>query len=349
MAKFATLFLSTILSVLFIVTASTKTEALTTYSAADVVKHNTTTDCWMSFSGNVYDLSSYLKSHDKYMDIRSWCGKDMTQDFMDKAGMGVDHKASSYSLLNAYIIGSLNTVATTVAPATVTPAVVAPTESHTEDEDLYSVEIEGDVMKTLTIKQIADMWGIDAETFLAQIISTYKFKNPYTINTVLGDMRVEYKFSPSQIKEIAEGIKTGEIAAVEVVNLKATPATSDTASKLAAGEPYNFGPIFFGTIIAYVASYLLAKSSFGLKHFTMPSFNFFWNTVLLICLIPSGIFGFYLILRYQFPALAQVDFDFLFWHVEGSIIFATISFAHLIQRIKQYILPVKLFSIKKTV
>jgi hypothetical protein len=72
------------------------------------------------------------------------------------------------------------------------------------------------------------------------------------------------------------------------------------------------------------------------------NFSLIWNSVLILSLIPPVIFGFYLIARYSFPELAKVDFDFMYWHVEGSIIFATAGIAHLVQRLKQYLLPIKL-------
>ena len=309
------------------------------YTSTEVATHNLETNCWMSFNGSVYDLTNYISQHDKYLEIGPWCGKDMTKDFQDKAGMDVDHKASSYSLLELYKIGTLvnssvnQTVSVTTAP-TITASPTTLTSAETEDEE-YSVEVEGDVMKTLSIKQIADLWGIDPQKLLAEIIATYKFKNAYTTDTILGDMRVEYKFSPSQIKEIAEGIMTNSNANLEIVNLATTSPTTTTKSS----DYYNFFPIFITTSLLYLASYLVVRTKWGMTNIKMLNFNFFWNSVLFIGLIPSVLFGFYMTLKFVFPALAQVNFDFLYWHVIGSIIFGTVAMAHLIQRLKQYLLP----------
>ncbi len=78
-------------------------------------------------------------------------------------------------------------------------------EGHKHD---YSVEIEGKKMKTLTVREVADLWKINPETLLAKIIDEFDFKGNYTTDTVLEKMREEYKFSPSIIKDIAEEIKT---------------------------------------------------------------------------------------------------------------------------------------------
>jgi len=78
------------------------------YSLDEVTQNNTPDNCYMIFENKVYDISEdRLKTHDKFMDIRDWCGKDMTIDFKTKAGLGRDHKESSYSLLENYYIGDL--------------------------------------------------------------------------------------------------------------------------------------------------------------------------------------------------------------------------------------------------
>ncbi len=77
------------------------------YTNDEVSSHNTPSDCWVVFEEKVYDLTEYLNQHDVYLDIREWCGLDMTQDFITKAGIGIDHKYSSYSLLEQYYIGDI--------------------------------------------------------------------------------------------------------------------------------------------------------------------------------------------------------------------------------------------------
>ena len=78
-------------------------------------------------------------------------------------------------------------------------------EDHEHD---HSVEIEGSEMKNLTVKEVADLWEIDAKILLSEIITEFDLKGDYTINTVLEEIRdTEYKFSPAIIKDLAEEIK----------------------------------------------------------------------------------------------------------------------------------------------
>lgn len=78
------------------------------YTIDEVSEHNTPSDCWVIFEDGIYDLTDYLNGHDVYLDIRDWCGTDMTQAFITKDDTGRDHKGSSYGLLEMYRIGDLD-------------------------------------------------------------------------------------------------------------------------------------------------------------------------------------------------------------------------------------------------
>ena len=100
-------------------------DQITYYSWDEIQKHNTPEDCWMVFEDKVYDVTKYLPEHDIYMDIRPWCGKDITEDFKTKAGTGEDHRPYAYRLLDNYYIGQV--AGTTPMPSTTMP--------HEEDHE----------------------------------------------------------------------------------------------------------------------------------------------------------------------------------------------------------------------
>ena len=86
-------------------------------------------------------------------------------------------------------------------------------EEHVDDEHEHdhSVEIEGSAMKSLTVQEMADLWEIDAETLLLEIIAEFELQGNYTVDTILEEIReAEYKFSPAIIKDLAEEIKNPE-------------------------------------------------------------------------------------------------------------------------------------------
>jgi len=86
------------------------------------------------------------------------------------------------------------------------------TLDHDPDDDYlhdHSVEVEGSEMRQLTVEQVADLWEIDSQKLLDKIVEEFNLKGDYTPETVVDVMRLEYKFSPAIVKDIAEEIKTG--------------------------------------------------------------------------------------------------------------------------------------------
>ncbi len=321
------MFLKTILSLLII-----PAFAAESFTVDDVARHNTTSDCYMIYDGKVYDFTTYLREHDDYYyDIDAWCGSDMTEAFETKDGRGVDHKSRTYLMLDSYYVGDLVAVEPIIEEPVVNDSEV--TELTEDHEEEYSIEISGEELKTYTIQEIADMWGIDAEELLAGIIQEFSLKSDYTVNNVLDSLRAEYKFSPALVKDIAEEIKLGTSDSEDV---EESVVTEEKTTK--TQSPYNFAIPFFGTLFTYFVSEVLVRIGKDKKdwRFNKTTERFFWNTVLIISLVPSAIFGFYLVLRYSIPVLSDINFDFLYWHVEGSIVFGTVCVIHFIERLKMY-------------
>jgi len=213
------------------------------YTLDEVYTHNTPTDCWVIFENSVYDLSKYIPSHDRYMDIRDWCGKDMTEDFKTKAGMDRDHRVSSYSLLERYKIGEINDVQNTTS-------------------------------------------------------------------TVINDIEKE------------------EIAVVPEVE------------KGTNSNPYNLIiPLLISNILYWIPFLLIKKN---ILKISLKSFNAFWNTLLILfLLIPSLGFGIFMMLRYKFPSLWDIQYDFMYWHVELSLVMGINGINHFLSRIRIYLLQLK--------
>ena len=88
-------------------------------------------------------------------------------------------------------------------------AITGEISDHEHDDELHdhSVEIEGKDMKLLTVQEVADLWEIDSEVLLSRMITEFGLEESYSVNSVLEDIREEYKFSPALIKDIAEELK----------------------------------------------------------------------------------------------------------------------------------------------
>jgi hypothetical protein len=73
--------------------------------------------------------------------------------------------------------------------------------------DGNQVQVSGAELKAMKISDLAKLWEIDASTLLNKIITTFNLKQTYTIENTLNDLRGEYRFSPFQIKDIANKLK----------------------------------------------------------------------------------------------------------------------------------------------
>lgn len=85
-----------------------------TYTAVEVSRHNVKDDCWTVIAGNVYDITSYIKSHPGGDDILRACGQDSTNLFLERqtesgesVGTGTPHSQSAQAQLEKLRIGTL--------------------------------------------------------------------------------------------------------------------------------------------------------------------------------------------------------------------------------------------------
>lgn len=74
-----------------------------------------------------------------------------------------------------------------------------------------SNNINGRELKTMSFKKLAQVWGIDANQLLEEIKNEFKLTQEYNINNTIDDLRGEYRFSPYQVMEIVEKIKTASV------------------------------------------------------------------------------------------------------------------------------------------
>jgi cytochrome b involved in lipid metabolism len=72
---------------------------------AELVKHNSATDCWQLINGQIYDLSSYISSgsHPDGNTIIQGCGQDATTMFK-KIGK---HNGKAQAILPGYLLGAI--------------------------------------------------------------------------------------------------------------------------------------------------------------------------------------------------------------------------------------------------
>jgi hypothetical protein len=88
-------------------TAVNQAGVAVTLSTAELVKHNSSADCWLLINGKVYNVTNYLYYHPGGVGmITTYCGADATTAFETKGGRSA-HSGYAYSLLGNYLLGSL--------------------------------------------------------------------------------------------------------------------------------------------------------------------------------------------------------------------------------------------------
>jgi len=85
----------------------TESGANAVLSAAEVAKHNSSSDCWLIIENKVYDVSEYLGTHPGGCGIIiQYCGTEATHAFETK-GIGVNHSKTAWSHLDSIYLGDL--------------------------------------------------------------------------------------------------------------------------------------------------------------------------------------------------------------------------------------------------
>jgi len=322
MKKLLPLFILSLLFLPFGVFASEPLSTEPRIIMLDVYEHNTPEDCWVVFDGKVYDLSEYLPNHDKFMDIRDWCGMDMTADFKDKAGAGRDHREGSYDLLEEYYIADL------VVPS------IPPVLYYTEEE----------VAERNTFDNCWMIYGVAVYDFSPFLLEN---ENAEELSKWCGGNVEDEFFALSGISLDGEPGDTsvlphyyiGQIGEENVDFIDGNVVVDE--SKKSQVRQYNILIPFLITTVLYWGMYFLAKKNklFGMK---INCFNGFWNTVLLVTLLVPGMaFGIFMILRTQRAELWDIDFDFMYWHVQLSLVMGFAAIYHFIQRFGLYVNQLK--------
>lgn len=74
----------------------------------EVRKHSKEGDGWIVIKGKVYDVTKYLPAHPGGPQwILDWLGKDATEAYVTKGGMGLEHSDFAKDLLKDMLIGEV--------------------------------------------------------------------------------------------------------------------------------------------------------------------------------------------------------------------------------------------------
>lgn len=78
------------------------------FTLEDVAKHNDEKSCWIVIDNKVFDVTKYIDKHPAPKVImKKSCGKDVTQGFNTKKGMGEQHSKKALELRDKMKIGTI--------------------------------------------------------------------------------------------------------------------------------------------------------------------------------------------------------------------------------------------------
>lgn len=96
---------------------------------------------------------------------------------------------------------------------------------------------------------------------------------------------------------------------------------------------YNFLEIFFITMLIYFSGKFLARK----LEISLCKEKKFWNVFLLISFIGSTGTGMILVFIRDYDWFRSINFNFLFWHVEFSIVMTLLGIFHALWHLKYYL------------
>lgn len=184
--------------------------------------------------------------------------------------------------------------------------------------------ITGEELKTKTVQEVATIYGIDINEFIASLekeLGGIKV-NP---NSSFQLMHDNFGLAPNRVKEIAEGLVNGD-------NVFKDQITSTETRPIRGGKNYYLFPIALVLTALYGISWYGVK----LKKISLMTHRKIWNISLLVSSLGLSILSILLVLRTSLGLIINLPFNITFWHVELGIIFVCISIYHILWHLSYF-------------
>jgi len=136
-------------------------------------------------------------------------------------------------------------------------------------------------------------------------------------------------------EEIDEKV-TGGLFIAEAASTQTTVSDSPSPEKKSLPD-YNFLEILFVSLLIYFGGKFLARK----LEISSCKEKKFWNVFLLISFIGSAGTGMILVFIRDYDWFRSINFNFLFWHVEFSIVMTLLGIFHALWHLKYYLLIFK--------
>ncbi len=125
---------------------------------------------------------------------------------------------------------------------------------------------------------------------------------------------------------------TGGFFIAEAASTQKTVSDSPPPERKSLPD-YNFLDIFFVSLLIYFGAKFLARK----LEISSCKEKKFWNVFLLISFIGSAGTGMILVFIRDYDWFKSINFNFLFWHVEFSIVMTLLGIFHALWHLKYYL------------
>jgi len=132
-------------------------------------------------------------------------------------------------------------------------------------------------------------------------------------------------------EEIDEKV-TGGFFIAEAASTQKTVSDSPSPKRKSLPD-YNFLEIFLVSLLIYFGGKFLARK----LEISLCKEKKFWNVFLLISFVGSAGTGMILVFIRDYDWFRSINFNFLFWHVEFSIVMTLLGIFHALWHLKYYL------------
>jgi len=185
------------------------------------------------------------------------------------------------------------------------------------DQNITAGDLDSTAIKSMTVKQVAEYYGINEDDFAEKISELAGIKVKTTDSfQILHD---NYGVRPVNVREVATALKND----VQVV------VTQQEKTK----SIYRSLTVAIITIILYLTTWLLSYK----EKISKILHRKIWNWLLLITFIPVFLTSLFWLLRVDYGIIVGLPLNITFWHVEFGIVMILISIFHIIWHVRYYI------------
>jgi len=201
---------------------------------------------------------------------------------------------------------------------------IAITAQQMDQVDTHDI-ITGKELKTKTVQEVATLYQIDSHVYAHALREKYPNADIHH-DTQFQLLHDNYGLEPSIAKEVALSLSpfANEEQTAEPIVQNNNVNETKTESKFKERYPFLLLAIIIVGI--YIASYISAKK----KIISMLNHKKFWNYLLLISFLVTGISGIYLVLKINYGWIINFPFNVLYWHVEFGIVMSFITVFHIL-------------------